>query len=308
MGAKTTSPYLYFATFLSLSLLITKQTQAISNNNDCIIIKGLTTSGSFKPYETIKFSVDAANSCDSGLYYRFAVHSDYGTDSFDGLRWKLMTTTKYSNKPTCLYTFRDDGKYVVVVWVVPRSYGVETSDVSIVGMSVNIKERVTRDPLLAEAELLLGRWRLSYTVLPFEYSHTYTLNNIPGTTNDQGGYYVYGTDILGNEVIADYDPEQERWTLLDSSGLIDISFVFYTDGNTILENSCSYQVEDGSFSECYTLSGSKISFSTLNSGKGPTQNSESEDERELEKNTIGFADPVLEETYWEMRGALEFLE
>ena len=53
----------------------------------------------------------------------------------------------------------------------------------------------------------------------------------------------------------------DYWTLTDPSIGINRFYAFYTDGTTILGNSCYYQINKstGTWSQCFSLSGSKTS-------------------------------------------------
>ncbi|MCK4820537.1 hypothetical protein KA005_32530, partial [bacterium] len=118
---------------------------------------------------------------------------------------------------------------------------------------------VSSDPLLAKTELLKGYWHFYYTIIS-TWNDYYTLDTITGDTNSQGGYYIYGTDKYGDLVIATYWPNDGDWSLLDPGTIIDQYYTFYTDGNTILANSCYYQINNstGDWSSCYTLNGYKV--------------------------------------------------
>lgn len=108
--------------------------------------------------------------------------------------------------------------------------------------------------------LLRGNWTFEYTIISI-FTNTYSLSTISKETNSQGGYYIYGTDEYGDDVIATYWPDDDNWSLFDSSIIIDKHYVFYTDGSTILDNSCYYQESKGTgrWSRCYTLTGRKTS-------------------------------------------------
>ncbi|MFZ3137532.1 MAG: fibronectin type III domain-containing protein [Thermodesulfovibrionales bacterium] len=119
------------------------------------------------------------------------------------------------------------------------------------------------DEILAKTELLKGKWHFIFIIIS-TFTYDYTLTTIDGDKNDQGGYYISGTDEWGDLVIAGYWPDDGNWALLDTGTIIDRFFVFYTDGSNILSNSCYYQIDSstGSFSRCYELSGYKYSAAT----------------------------------------------
>ena len=107
--------------------------------------------------------------------------------------------------------------------------------------------------------LLKGYWYFYYTIIS-TWDDYYTLDTITGDTNSQGGYYIFGTDEYGDLVNACYWPDDGNWALLDPGSIIDKFYTFYTDGNTILANSCYYQINNstGDLSSCYTLNGYKV--------------------------------------------------
>lgn len=109
-----------------------------------------------------------------------------------------------------------------------------------------------------KTKLLEGNWYFEFTIIS-TFSYEYSLTSISEDKNSQDGYYIYGTGEYGNDVIAAYWPDDEDWSLLDPGTIIDMYYVFYTDGNDILPNSCYYQIDlsDGSWSSCYSLSGYK---------------------------------------------------
>lgn len=113
------------------------------------------------------------------------------------------------------------------------------------------------DPILAKTQLLLGTWVMSFTIISTS-SQTYALNDIPGTTNSQGGYYIYGSDQYGNSIVAAYWPTDKNWGLLDSGSIIDRYYVFSINGSTL--SGCYYQISHPSetWSRCYPLTGQKV--------------------------------------------------
>ena len=111
---------------------------------------------------------------------------------------------------------------------------------------------------------LLPKWAEILAVLEsisrVSRSHNYyTLDNITGDKNSQGGYYIFGTDEYGDQVSACYWPDDGDWTLLDTGSIIDQFYWFYTDGTTVLNNSCYFQIDNstGEWSYCYILNGVK---------------------------------------------------
>ena len=124
-----------------------------------------------------------------------------------------------------------------------------------------INFEVFSDPILAKTELLKGYWHFYYTIISTWHDY-YTLYYISGDRNDQGGYYIYGTDEWGYLVVAAYWPDDGIWSLLSEGIIIDQFYDFYTNGTNVLPNSCYYQIDvaTGDWSQCFTLYGSKIGY------------------------------------------------
>lgn len=109
--------------------------------------------------------------------------------------------------------------------------------------------------------LLRGKWHFVYTIVS-TWTDDYSLATMSTTTNSQGGYYIFGTNQHGSLVTASYFPTDGNWSLLDDDyATIEQFYMFYTDGSTILPNSCYYLItkSTNAWSQCYSLSGSKTS-------------------------------------------------
>jgi hypothetical protein len=167
---------------------------------------------------------------------------------------------------------------------------------------------------LGHTELLKGQWHFVYTIIS-TWIDTFTLNNIPGATNTQGGYFIHGTDQFGGPVVAAYWPVDGNWSLLNPGTiLIDEFFFFYTDGSTILPNSCYYQISHstGQFTSCYALSGSKFApADTLASDGDPgaavAVEAAKEQEQQISASAPYDASPTamgIREKYWIMKGLI----
>jgi hypothetical protein len=159
------------------------------------------------------------------------------------------------------------------------------------------------DQLYEKTLLLKGNWYFTYTLGSTTWKDTFSLTTIPGTTNDQGGYWIHGTDQFGSLVVAAYYPNDGFWALLNPGViLIDEFFVFYTDGNTILSNSCYYQItkSTGSWSNCYALSGNK--YSSIASEKIGIKMDKSTEERiKANEAEEGVVDDNIKMKYEELK-------
>ena len=108
---------------------------------DCKInINGLSVSGTKEVGSQVSFTVDATSSCDTALYYRFSVHSDYGTSGYDGLNWQSMTHTEWVTTDAINYSFDIAGKYIVVVWATHDISTVDSDSIPIYGCSVDVTD------------------------------------------------------------------------------------------------------------------------------------------------------------------------
>lgn len=128
---------------------------------------------------------------------------------------------------------------------------------------VNYGEEQSVDPIMEKTELLIGTWHMSYTIVSTYYD-TYNLTSIDPTKNSTGGYYVHGINKDGKDVIASYNPALSAYLLLSPLwGTYYDSFVFTTDGQTVLSGSCYFlfNSSDNSVSQCYPLYGYKTALS-----------------------------------------------
>lgn len=91
--------------------------------------------GTFNLGDRITFTVNAALSGDSILYYKFFCRANYGTAAYGNTPWEVMQG--YSSNNSCVYTFPQSGSYIVVARVVsdPNS---EPVDLPIIGGVVTI--------------------------------------------------------------------------------------------------------------------------------------------------------------------------
>jgi hypothetical protein len=161
-----------------------------------------------------------------------------------------------------------------------------------------------------KTELLKGKWHFVFTIIS-TFTHDYTLTTIPGTTNSQGGYWINGTSQYGLPVVAAYWPTDKNWTLLDPGTNIDEYFTFYTDGATILPNSCYRQIShpSGNLSACYALTGSRTGPADAPIAADPGAKFAGEVARELDVRLQAPAEatppaPAVMEKYWIMKGLI----
>jgi hypothetical protein len=112
-----------------------------------------------------------------------------------------------------------------------------------------------------KTESLIGQWHFHYTIIS-GFDDYYTLHG-PAAPFDAypGNYLVYGTDTYGNsDVAAGYIDTVSQYVLADASILIDNTYFFdYVSADVI--TGCYYQRNhsDGSLSDCYPLTGTRIS-------------------------------------------------
>lgn len=99
---------------------------------------GLDISGTAVTDTALSFTVHAQSSCSTNLYYRFAMHPDYGTPGYDGRHWSLMADSEWITDNSMDYTFTRTGKYIVVVWVSDTDENVDSTGIPILGCSVDV--------------------------------------------------------------------------------------------------------------------------------------------------------------------------
>jgi hypothetical protein len=155
--------------------------------------------------------------------------------------------------------------------------------------------------------LLKGTWRFVYTIAS-TFTDDYTLSSIPGTTNSQGGYFIYGTNRFDGPVVAAYWPTDGNWSLLDSRIVVDRFYEFHTDGNVIQPNSCYYQISFVGISNCFALSGSKTATAAVgHADPDAALAGDTAREREARAHAPAEAMPARMSTmekYWIMKGLL----
>lgn len=209
--------------------------------------------------------------------------SQYETKSTDTMRVRNVTVPGFA------------GKY----WL---DFQWSPSSLVFVPVNVGIEPTVV-DPILAKTELLKGSWRFVYTISTSTFTQEYTLSNINGATNSEGGYYIYGiNDKSGSTVLACYWPDSGNWSLLDRTSSFDRFYYFFTDGNSILSNSCYFQVVNGSMSSCYKLTGTKTNDQFESAYI--YQNEEKELSAEKENYSM-TTDALIVEMYWSMKDMIK---
>ena len=151
--------------------------------------------------------------------------------------------------------------------------------------------------------ILRGNWHFVYAIGSAVFTDDYSLSTMSTGTNPEGGYSIYGHDQHGNLVSATYWPVSGYWTLLDPGSIIDQFYIFYTDGNTILPNSCYYQITNSTeqWSRCYPLSGNKTSVIPGLIVQQNTLSTKQEKEKSLLMEKIDYApiDNSIERMYLE---------
>ncbi len=145
----------------------------------------------------------------------------------------------------------------------------------------------------------------------------YYLTDISDDTNSQDAHFVVGVNEYGDLINACYWPDNEYWTLLDTGSIIDRVFVFYTDGYTILNNSCYYQISHPTeeWSLCYDLYGYKFKSSSSLSHNMLGQFEKSEEEiiddeelRAIEIEKAELIDDTTKDQYNQLKQLVDSLE
>ena len=116
-----------------------------------------------------------------------------------------------------------------------------------------------------QTERLIGTWEFSYTLIS-EFTNTYKLNDVRENFTTPGEWDIFGTDQLGNVVIAGYSPRLGMFVLFADGIIIDQFFTFdFVGSNTV--SGCYSQVAFGSvsFSPCSDMTGVRTSSTALTS-------------------------------------------
>ena len=178
-----------------------------------------------------------------------------------------------------------------------------------VGITINQTTSAPSTPIYiyAETTMLLGDWYFYYWIISM-FDDYYYLTDISDDTNSQGAHFVSGVDEYGNFISACYWPDDGWWTLLDTGTIIDKYFVFYTDGNTILNNSCYYQISisTGEWSSCFDLYGDKLKLGQFEKSKEEIIDDEELRAAEIDKAEL--IDDTLKDKYYQLKQLVDPLE
>lgn len=97
-------------------------------------------------------------------------------------------------------------------------------------------DRGSESPERKRAENLLGFWKFKYTIISVRDRH-YLLGRIDTEPNEDGEFYVWGTDEYGlGLVISNYSSGLEKYTLLDRGSILSYFYVFDIQGDRISGN------------------------------------------------------------------------
>lgn len=200
---------------------------------------------------TITVTADGTN-----LKYKFWINTaDFNTLP-NNPRWVLLQNWSSSNA----YTWTPSllGLHTVVVWV---SYYASDLACNLIGLGYNVTQGTQPPPPTQYmSDKLFGYWHFWYTII--NTWHDYFDLNKREYLNDQGDYFISGTDQFGGIVVATWWPDNGYFMLLNPGIIIDEVFVFNlsTAGDTITSGSY-YQADPNTHeitSNPYPLSGTKI--------------------------------------------------
>lgn len=100
---------------------------------------GYAITGNLATDTAVTFTVNAENSCDRSLYYRFSYHPFYGTTDYNGMNWTRMTDTEWVAANSVSHTFTVPGRYIVVVWATDDTTNADPAGIPIIGWAVDIE-------------------------------------------------------------------------------------------------------------------------------------------------------------------------
>lgn len=109
------------------------------------------------------------------------------------------------------------------------------------------------------ARQLAGQWTFTYVIIS-TFTDRLRLDTIhTDKPNDEGGYFVSGSDGYGNAVGGCHWPEQGFFMVLDPGSIIDQVYVFTIEGNQVKSGFYQhYSHSSGRWSNTYALSGTKV--------------------------------------------------
>jgi hypothetical protein len=216
----------------------------------------------------------------------------------------------------CLITIVSLGMLTIVGTGGGGSDGDDCTTTSLITTTTTTTQITTSPQILPETTLLLGDWYFYYWIISM-WDDYYYLTDISDDINSQGAYFVIGVNEYGNYINACYWPDDGNWALFEPGTIIDKFYFFYTDGDTILNNSCYYQISHPTeeWSRCYDLYGYKFGLaSSLNNDTwGQLEKSEDEiiDDEELRAAEIDKAeliDDTIKDKYYQLKQLVDSLE
>ncbi len=168
--------------------------------------------------DIITYTVDASDTNENTIYYKFFYHANYGTNDYDISPWVVVQD--YSTTNSCNFTFSSEGNYIVVVRTVTDPNN-EPEDLPIIGgvIPVGSGDNILLTSLTSDAT---GDIYINDTVM-------YTVNG--SNLNNDPIYYKWF--YRANYGTSDYD--SSPWVVVqDYSANSSCNFSFQNTGKYII--------------------------------------------------------------------------
>jgi len=110
---------------------------------------------------------------------------------------------------------------------------------------------------------LRGTWSFTYNVGTNTLTYVYTLTEVEESTSSHGEYNIWGTNRGGDLLIAGYDPDYDKFSLLEMTASLNRYFSFdFTANDTV--SGCAYHVDSDvtGLGDCYAMTGTRTSRSS----------------------------------------------
>jgi hypothetical protein len=145
-----------------------------------------------------------------------------------------------------------------------RSASITAGEETVLSFTYELQEG--EDPSVfnrQQTERLEGTWEFTYTIID-TFTDTYTLADVEEDSDRPGVFNIFGINEFGGPVIAGYDPDNENFNLFDPGSIINQLFVFDFQPNSNSQvRGCYYLISGDDISDCYSMTGSRISPSSL---------------------------------------------
>lgn len=162
------------------------------------------------------------------------------------------------NEPAFVITL-PPGSYTAVVNGVDNTTGTAIPSVTKVNVGTGPKP-----PNQVKTEKLIGNWVFNSLIDGQPFEDSYKL--VPPSFEEDGTYFINGTDMFDEQVIAGYIPEDNTYSLLDQWTSFDQVFLFdFTDSSENKVSGCLFLVlvPSDEVSPCFQLKGDRVTVKSI---------------------------------------------